>query len=70
MKIIRPVTPDPGFPCKRCGVRPDVDCAHRPADPFWSMGPPPPDEDGRRGTPRPGNGNNFRARRAEWAKAL
>ncbi|APZ81769.1 hypothetical protein vBEliSR6L_4 [Erythrobacter phage vB_EliS_R6L] len=48
MKIIRPKAPDPGFPCKRCGVRPDVDCDHRPADPFWTMGPEPPDEDNRR----------------------
>lgn len=45
---LRPSAPDPGFPCKRCGVRPDVDCDHRPADPHWSMGPEPPDTDGRR----------------------
>lgn len=48
MKIIRPTAPDPGFPCKRCGVRPDISCSHRPADPFWSMGPEPPETDMRR----------------------
>lgn len=26
---------EPGRPCLPCGVRPDVDCPHRPADPEW-----------------------------------
>jgi len=70
MMSLKPSDPDPGFPCKRCAVRPDVDCQHRPADPVWSMGPSPPDADGRRhGTPRPGNGHNFRARREQITKA-
>lgn len=48
----RPEKPRPtGLPCWGCAVRPDVSCAHRPADPHWSMGPPPPETDGRRLTP-------------------
>lgn len=48
MRSLKPADPDPGFPCKLCAVRPDIDCDHRPADPLWTMGPPPPDdEDGR-----------------------
>lgn len=23
-------------PCFKCGARPNVDCAHRPADPEWT----------------------------------
>lgn len=48
MRTLRPNTPDPGFPCRLCAVRPDVDCAHRPADPLWSMGPEPRETDQRR----------------------
>lgn len=48
MRTLKPSDPDPGFPCKLCAVRPDLDCSHRPADPLWTMGPEPPDEDGRR----------------------
>lgn len=58
MKVIRPKAPDPGFPCKRCGVRPDVSCEHRPADPYWSMGPAPPETDGRR--VQSGGGGRYR----------
>ncbi len=66
-----PTPKDPGFPCPHCGVRPDVACARRPADPYWSMGPEPPDEDGRRkATARPGNGNNFHRRRSDLAGRL
>ena len=25
-----------GSPCFRCGVRPDIECRHRPADPDWT----------------------------------
>lgn len=41
-------------PCPRCGVRPDVACKHRPADPQW-LKVSPPDEKGlgsRRGSTR------------------
>lgn len=65
-----PTPKDPGFPCPHCGVRPDVACARRPADPYWTMGPPPPDTDGRKGTERPGNGNNFHRRRSDQIKRL
>lgn len=37
-----------GYPCKRCGVRPDVSCRHRPADQSWTMGAPPVETDLRR----------------------
>lgn len=60
---------DPGFPCRLCGVRPDLDCPHRPADPSWSMGPTPPSDE-RKGQPRPGNGHNFKSRRAQIARNL
>lgn len=26
---------EPGAPCWLCGVRPDVECQHRAADPAW-----------------------------------
>ena len=49
----------PGTPCFRCGVRPDVDCPHRPADPDWAPSRPivsrPPDR-------RASNGLNFKTR--------
>lgn len=28
---------EPGQPCGLCGVRPDVACSHRPADPDWTQ---------------------------------
>ena len=51
--------PDPGFPCYYCGVKPDIACEHRPADPEWSMGPEPPAEDGRK-NPANHRGGRFR----------
>lgn len=62
MTEIWPNKGEPGFPCRLCGVRPDVACRHRPADPSWSMGTAPPVTDNR-SKPRPGNGHNFKNRR-------
>jgi hypothetical protein len=60
---------EPGSPCGLCGVRPDVACSHRPADPGWA----PPDQD--RDPPdrrllglSAGNGWNFHGRRKPGPK--
>lgn len=52
---------EPGAPCYKCGVRPDVACRHRPADPEWQALV---FEDKRDGRSRPdgGQGLNFKTR--------
>lgn len=57
---------DPGFPCGMCGVNAYTDCRHRPGEPPIDRSHVI-DHDDRRGTPRPGNGNNFRTRKRGMA---
>lgn len=53
-----------GEPCPKCGVRPNVACAHRPVDPAWAGGKPfEPKEDGRRTRDYTGQGLNFGTRK-------
>lgn len=59
------------WPCSMCGVRPDVACKHRPADPDWQAyeqaKPDPMDK--YKPIKQEGNGRNMRrSKRAERLK--
>lgn len=46
--MMRDPCPAHGSPCELCGVRPDVACRHRPADPAYTPPRQPPEHDSRK----------------------
>lgn len=51
--MMRDFFPPAGHPCPQCGVRPDVGCRHRAADPDWQ----PPDQPGETDRRKVGKGS-------------